>query len=160
MLEFNVFNTYYPSYVLHHHYNVFVSTIASLAKNEKIDQLVKEAKELSVVGAFLHEKLRLDFKNADKELPRLENGVIAMEQSTYFYSGASSPYINHCAFVALGDNGLKLIILKVREANGALSNKVIARDMGATVSSDYLSIGYNFSGATPLFAVDRIYYEI
>ncbi len=92
----------------------------------------------------MHEKLRLDFKNADKELPRLENGVIAMDPSTFFYSGVSSPYINHCAFVVLAENGIKLVVLKVRESNGALSNKVIARDMGATVSSDYLSIGYNF----------------
>jgi hypothetical protein len=27
MLEFNVFNTYYPSYVLHHHFNVFVYAV-------------------------------------------------------------------------------------------------------------------------------------
>lgn len=41
MLEFNVFNTYYPSYVLHHHYNVFLSTFAPFTENEKAKKLVK-----------------------------------------------------------------------------------------------------------------------
>ncbi len=44
MLEFNVFNTYYPSYVLHHHYNVFVSTISSFAESKQAQALAKEAK--------------------------------------------------------------------------------------------------------------------
>ena len=58
--------------------------------------------------------------------------------------------------MALGDNGLQLVALKIREPNGALSNKITVRDMGATVSNDYLSIGYNFSGASPLFTIERI----
>lgn len=73
-----------------------------------------------------------------------------MEAGTFFYSGVTSPYISHCAFLAHQAGGLALVIVQVRTVQGQLAAGVKGRDMGATVSDDYLSIGYNFNGVKPL----------
>jgi prephenate dehydrogenase len=36
MLSFNVINTYYPSYILHHHYDVFIPLLANFASNKDV----------------------------------------------------------------------------------------------------------------------------
>jgi hypothetical protein len=156
MLSFNVFNTYYPSYVLTHHFDIFLPALEQLPASKDIKELVGRAKKLEVTGAFFTENLRLDFKKADKEIPSLnEAGILQMDPQTYFYSGVTSPYITHCAFLAHDKTGLKLAVVQVRDNEGSFTPGITLRDMGATVSDDYLPIGYNFAGVKPLLAIER-----
>lgn len=78
-----------------------------------------------------------------------------MPEDTYFYSGVTSPYISHCAFIAHHESGPKLVVVGLRDSEGAFSAGVKVRDLGATTSNDYLSIGYNFSGAKPAAVIER-----
>jgi hypothetical protein len=112
--------------------------------------------KLAITGAYFHDKIRLDFKSTDKELPTIDdNGTIRMNPETYFYSGVTSPYATHSAFLAQDKTGLKLAVVQLKDSQGAFSAGIIVRDMGATVSDDYLAVGYNFAGAKPLFAIER-----
>ena len=45
MLSFNVFNAYYPSYVLHHHYEVFVPALAAHSNAQIIKDLLASSKK-------------------------------------------------------------------------------------------------------------------
>lgn len=156
MLSFNVFNTYYPSYVLHHHYDVFIPALAQFASQKEVKELLSKANQNVATGAYFHDKIRLDFKRTDKELPSInEAGVVQMNAETYFYSGATSPYITHCAFLAQDGKGLKLALVQLRDNEGSFVSTIKLRDMGATVSDDYLPIGYNFSGVKPLLIIER-----
>jgi uncharacterized Fe-S radical SAM superfamily protein PflX len=65
-LQFNVYNSYYPSYVLHHHFDVFMPIIAQFASQKEAKEIVAQAKKLEITGAFFHDKIRLDFKGTDK----------------------------------------------------------------------------------------------
>ena len=49
-----------------------------------------------------------------------------------------------------------LVFVKVREQNGELAQGVTMRDMGSTISADYLNMGYRFDGIVPLFAISGI----
>lgn len=84
-----------------------------------------------------------------------EKGSVHMNGETYFYSGVTSPYATHCAFLAQDKSGLKLVVVQLRNTQGAFSSGVIVRDMGASVSDDYLAVGYNFAAVKPLFAIER-----
>jgi hypothetical protein len=102
--------------------------------------------------------VRLDFKKTEKELPTLdEAGIVQMDAQTYFYSGATSPYATHCAFLAQDKAGLKLAVVQLRDSEGSFAPGIVLRDMGAMISDDYLPIGYNFAGVRPLFTIERIY---
>lgn len=83
-----------------------------------------------------------------------------MNPETYFYSGTTSPYTTHSAFLAQDKKGLKLVVVELRNSQGVFSTGIIVRDMGATVSDDYLAVGYNFAGVRPLFAIERKFASI
>ena len=61
MLTTNVYNTYYPSYVLHHHYSVFSPLVKKISLVKEMKDFVNKAKKNQVTGAFLHETRRIDF---------------------------------------------------------------------------------------------------
>lgn len=78
-----------------------------------------------------------------------------MPENTYFYSGVTSPYLTHCAFIAHHESGPRLVVVNLRDSEGAFTACVKVRDLGATTSNDYLSIGYNFSGVKPSAIIER-----
>ena len=117
MLGANVFNVYYPSYVLQHHYNVFVPLLKKVSKEEG-KEFLKMAQKNEVTGAFFHETVRSDLKDKGKEMPVLENGVIKMSEEIYFYSGVTSPYITHAMFVCKASEGLALVLVRIRDEKG------------------------------------------
>ena len=76
-LQFNVYNTYYPSYVLHHHFDVFLPILAQFASQKEAKEITNQAKKLDITGAYFHDKIRLDFKGTEKELPTIDEvGVL------------------------------------------------------------------------------------
>ena len=52
MLKHNVYNTFYPSYVLQHHYDVFLPMLMTLAKAPQTKDIIKAAKINKITGAF------------------------------------------------------------------------------------------------------------
>ena len=64
MLTTNVYNTYYPSYVLHHHYFVFVSLLKKVKNIDSLKQFIKKASQNEVTGALFHETRRIDLKES------------------------------------------------------------------------------------------------
>jgi hypothetical protein len=75
-----------------------------------------------------------------------------MNSETYFYSSVTSPYISHCAFVVAHKTGPKLVVVQLRK-EGVFCDGIQSKDLGATVSNDYLPIGYNFLGVKPLITI-------
>lgn len=80
-----------------------------------------------------------------------------MDINSYFYSLVTSPYITHAAFLAKVKGKSVLIVVNLRDNNGEFSKGVKVFDFGATISSDYLPIGYNFSNLKPLVIVECIF---
>lgn len=76
-----------------------------------------------------------------------------MSNETFFFSGVTSPYITHCAFIAHHKSGLRLVVVAIRDKDGSLVEGVKAKDLGAMASTDYIPIGYNLSGVKPLIAL-------
>lgn len=77
-----------------------------------------------------------------------------MDPKTFFYSPVTSPYITQCAFLSrLPGGGLALTIVGIRDEEGKFRAGVKTRDFGATISSDYLPVGYNFEGVKPSFII-------
>ena len=63
MLSTNTYNTFYPSYVLHHHYQVFLPLLQKVKKSsENMKPFWKSASKNEVTGAFFHETRRIDLK--------------------------------------------------------------------------------------------------
>lgn len=117
MLSFNVFNTYYPSYVLHHHYELFVPILSMFAEREDIKRILTCSRKHVFTGAFFYEKIKLNLKEADRNTPTIDaSGAIQMPEDTYFYSGATSPYITHCAFIANHETGQRLVVVALRDS--------------------------------------------
>ena len=83
-----------------------------------------------------------------------------MNEKVYFYSLVTSPYITHAAFISKHKNGHALTVFTVRDDSGAFVEGIKIHDFGATISSDYLPIGYNFSGVKPSLVVPCIYLSI
>jgi hypothetical protein len=129
MLATNVYNTYYPSYVLHHHYSVFLPMLRKVAKFEGVPAVLKEAKNNTITGAFFEQTLRLDLHES-KGQARLEEGVVKMEEGTYFHSLVTSPYITHAAFFSQTHTGPVLAIVQVRDQTGDFASGVKVRDLG------------------------------
>lgn len=73
MLSFNVFNTFYPTYVLHHHFDIFLPVISQFSAVKEVKEILVRAQKYQVTGAFFNEKVRLDFKRTDSELPVLND---------------------------------------------------------------------------------------
>jgi len=65
-----------------------------------------------------------------------------MNPDHYFYAKNTSALITHCAF--LTNKGI--CIVKVRDDDGSLISTISIKDFGATISSDYNNVGYNFNG--------------
>lgn len=79
-----------------------------------------------------------------------------MDHNTFFYSLVTSPNIAQAAFIAkLTRGGVALTIVNLRNAGGEFAHGVKTCDFGATISNDYLPIGYNFDGVTPLLIIPR-----
>lgn len=63
MLEFNTSNTFYPSYVLHHHYANFTKLSFELAEaNSTLASLVPKFRDFSLIGALFDKTINVQFK--------------------------------------------------------------------------------------------------
>ena len=112
MLSTNVYNTYYPSYVLCHHYSVFSEVVKRVKNWEGLQEFYKRVRRNEVTGAFLGETRRIDMKEGGKYVPRINGqGNIEMDENVYFYSLVSSPYITHAAFMGENNEGKVLVIV-------------------------------------------------
>ena len=149
MLEFNCDNCFVASEVLHQHLEVFLPLVGNVVGQE----LAQSFKCLDSVGALLNERIRSDFKDARKETPTLDhNGKVLMGKDTYFYGPTSTPYITHAALLVEKEGKPHLAVVGVRK-RGEYAEGVRVKDLGATISLDYLVVAYNFSGATPIALV-------
>lgn len=100
MLRTNVYNTFYPSYVLHHHYFIFTPLLNKFKKEESVKEILTKAKKNSITGAFFHETRRLNMHDKGKETPTIDGkGHILMDKNVYFFSLVTSPYLTHAAFI-------------------------------------------------------------
>lgn len=73
-----------------------------------------------------------------------------MPDPIYFYSKVTSLHIDYAVFIAERQGKQYLCLVEVRKADKSFASGVKARDFGATVSMDYLLVGYNFNNAVPL----------
>jgi hypothetical protein len=97
MLEYNTTNTFYPSYVLFHHFNQFLKLAAGLAENNSaLRGLLPKLRDGTAVGAIFDKMINTQFKKDTSVV--LDNGVIKMPTDSYFYSFKTSPYIHICCF--------------------------------------------------------------
>lgn len=63
MLEFNTSNSFYPSYVLHHHYAHFTNLSLDLAEgNPTLASLIPKFRDFSLIGAIFDKTINLHFK--------------------------------------------------------------------------------------------------
>jgi len=63
MIKHNVFNTFYPSFVLHHHYDIFVPLLHKFINSSKdLQALYFASIKHEITGAVFHPKQRWDFK--------------------------------------------------------------------------------------------------
>jgi hypothetical protein len=77
-----------------------------------------------------------------------------MKANCYFYSFSTSPYINICCFEVKKDGKKVYVYVSIRRENGEVCDGVEIRDMGATISTDYISVGYRFDNVKPLLVVE------
>lgn len=79
MLSTNIYNAFYPSYVLANHYSVFLRMLIKLRDRSEITQILKAASQNQITGAFFHETRSIDIKDNTKKYPRLDDkGIINM----------------------------------------------------------------------------------
>lgn len=73
-----------------------------------------------------------------------------MPEPIHFYSKVTTLHIDYATFIAERQGKTYLCLVEVRNADKSFSNGVRVKDFGATVSLDYLLVGYNFNNAVPL----------
>lgn len=77
MLSNNTYNTFYPSYVLDHHFRVFmkVSRDCSKSKNAAVQNIVQKGEKLDYVGAFFDVTEQINFKTCrpSGQLPKIDS---------------------------------------------------------------------------------------
>ena len=54
MLSTNVYNTFYPSYVLHHHYYIFTPLLNRFRKEQGVRDCLLKANKNTITGAYFH----------------------------------------------------------------------------------------------------------
>lgn len=63
MLEYNTSNTFYPSYVLHHHYAHFTQLSYGLSEvNPSLASLIPKFRDFSLIGAIFDKTISVQFK--------------------------------------------------------------------------------------------------
>jgi hypothetical protein len=95
MLEFNVSNCFYPSYVLAHHFFSFVKMMQIFeATHPQLGNIMTDIKSAEKLGAIFYFTLNTEFKTSEQ--PELRNERIFMREHDYFYSPSTSPYLTYC----------------------------------------------------------------
>lgn len=113
MLEYNTTNTFYPSYVLFHHYDQFMKLASSLAQySPSLQALLPKLANCTVVGAIFDKMINTEFKKETGII--LENGIIKMPTNSYFYSFKTSPYIHVCCFEVKQNNKTLYVFVQLR----------------------------------------------
>lgn len=77
-----------------------------------------------------------------------------MREGDYFYSNPTSLNIHICSFIIHDKKRSNIVMVKLRNANGSFCEGVKVRDMGATISPDYLNVGYRFVGVKPIAIIE------
>lgn len=69
----NGWNAYYPSYVLHHHFRIFIKLLRENAKrtDEQTVNLIRRAESLEIVGAFFDKQMNCKTYQTGNPRPKI-----------------------------------------------------------------------------------------
>ena len=100
MLEFNVSNCFYPSYVLHHHFVYFQRLVSELSnefqQKMEIQKLAVAGNSGEILGSLFHDMINDKFQKPEQ--PKIINNEIQMKENDYYYSFTTSLHIHVCCF--------------------------------------------------------------
>ncbi len=105
MLLNNTWNAFYPSYVMNHHFSIYLQIVSLLAKqiqNGDLMKILSKANKMEELGCFCQKIKSTEFgKSVNDYEPKLKkNGEIEMSEDYYFFDKHISLYYHVACFIA------------------------------------------------------------
>ena len=137
MLASNTWNTFYPSYVLNHHWTIFMKLVSqfSKSKNPAILSLIQKGRTFEKVGAVFQKEWQMNYKTYHlvSKPPKISSdNVIHHDPELYYYGKNTSVLITHCTFAVATENGIAFAIVKLRNDDGSLVDGISIKDFAVS----------------------------